>query len=323
MKPDVAIIGAGGLGTAIAQLISINSNKVYLYARRKELVEEIEKTRHNTEYYPNNRLNDNIIPVNTFEVLKYCSVIFLCVPSSAFRKTVIELDKYVNESSVIVSTAKGIEYPSINTMSSIFNEYHDNDIVVFSGPNFASEIILKLFTVADIASSNEESLKIVESLLTTKSFRVKKTNDVIGTELCGILKNINAIAYGICEGMNINDNARYAILTKGFNETKEIITKLGGDRDTVNGYCGFGDMVLTSTSRESRNHTLGMLYGQRIVVDEKSSGIIFEGKKSIKSIKQLCDEHKIESLIVNFVYDVIVNNINPKKAFRDLWDHIE
>lgn len=323
MKPDVAIIGAGGLGTAIAQLISINSNKVYLYARRKELVEEMEKTRHNIEYYPNNRLNDNIIPVNTFEVLKDCSVIFLCVPSSAFRKTVIELDKYVNESSVIVSTAKGIEYPSINTMSSIFNEYHDNDIVVFSGPNFASEIILKLFTVADIASSNEESLKIVESLLTTKSFRVKKTNDVIGTELCGILKNINAIAYGICEGMNINDNARYAILTKGFNETKEIITKLGGDRDTVNGYCGFGDMVLTSTSRESRNHTLGMLYGQRIVVDEKSSGIIFEGKKSIKSIKQLCDEHKIESLIVNFVYDVIVNNINPKKAFRDLWDHIE
>ena len=120
-----------------------------------------------------------------------------------------------------------------------------------------------LFTAANISSNNSKNLDLVKKVLTTDKFNVKINDDIIGTECCGVIKNINAIAYGICEGMNINDNARYAVLTKGFNETKDIIEAMGGKRSTVDDYCGFGDLVLTATSRESRNHTLGMLYGQR------------------------------------------------------------
>ena len=148
-------------------------------------------------------------------------------------------------------------------------------------------------------------------------------DDVIGLEICGVVKNINAIANGICEGMNINENARYAVLTKGFEETRKIIESVGGDSSTVGEYCGFGDLVLTSTSSESRNHTLGMLYGQRIIVDEKASGIVFEGKNSIMAIKDICEKTNTESVIVDFVYDVIIKQIPPKIAFKKLWENIE
>jgi glycerol-3-phosphate dehydrogenase (NAD(P)+) len=323
MDLKVSVIGAGGLGTAIAQLISVNADSVYLYARRKEVVDEIAKTRHNTEYYPSLKLAENIIPVNDFNHVKNCDIVFLCVPSSGIRSPLKELSKFICKDCILVSTAKGIEYPSLKTMSEIVTEYFDRSPVILSGPNFASEIALSLFTVANIASDDPQHLDLVKKVLTTDEFKVKLNKDVIGTECCGVIKNINAIAYGICEGMNLNDNARYAVLTKGFNETKDLIEVLGGKRDTVNDYCGFGDVVLTSTSGESRNHTLGMLYGQRIVVDEKASGIIFEGKNSIMAIKTLCDETSVDSAIVDFVYDIIVESIPPKIAFKKLWDKME
>jgi glycerol-3-phosphate dehydrogenase (NAD(P)+) len=323
MSLKVSVIGAGGLGTAIAQLISVNTDSVYLHARRKEVVDQIAKTGYNTEYYPNLKLADNIIPVANFSHIKDSDIVFFCVPSFGIRNALKDLSNYICEDCIIVSTAKGIEYPSLNTMSQIVKEYFNRSPVVFSGPNFAFEIALSLFTIANIASDDVKSLEPVKKVLTTDKFKAKINNDVIGTEYCGVLKNINAIAYGICEGMNLNDNARYAVLTKGFNETKDIIESLGGKRETVSDYCGFGDLVLTATSRESRNHTLGMLYGQKIVVDEKASGIIFEGKNSIKAIKELCDKNSVNSTIVNFVYDVILDLTPPKIAFNNLWDEIE
>ena len=323
MSLKVSVIGAGGLGTAIAQLISVNTDSVYLHARRKEVVDQIAKTGYNTEYYPNLKLADNIIPVDNFSYIKDSDIVFFCVPSFGIRNALKDLSNYICEDCIIVSTAKGIEYPSLNTMSQIVKEYFNRSPVVFSGPNFAFEIALSLFTIANIASDDVKSLEPVKKVLTTDKFKAKINNDVIGTEYCGVLKNINAIAYGICEGMNLNDNARYAVLTKGFNETKDRIESLGGKRETVSDYCGFGDLVLTATSRESRNHTLGMLYGQKIVVDEKASGIIFEGKNSIKAIKELCDKNSVNSTIVNFVYDVILDLTPPKIAFNNLWDEIE
>jgi glycerol-3-phosphate dehydrogenase (NAD(P)+) len=208
-------------------------------------------------------------------------------------------------------------------MGDLISEYFDENYVVLSGPNFASEIMLNQPTVTNIASRKDENSQKVKEVLSTKHFKVKIIDDIRGIELCGVLKNINAIANGICEGMNINENARYGVLTKGFTETKDIIKSIGGDESTASEYCGFGDLVLTSTSLESRNHTLGMLYGQRLIIDEKASGVVFEGKNSIMAMKDICNNYNVQSVIVDFVYDVIVNRIPPKIAFRTLWDNIE
>lgn len=319
----VGIIGAGAFGTAIAQTVATNAEEVLLYLRRENLANEINRIHINTEYYPNTELKSNIIATTNLEDLKNCEIIFLSIPSSAFRSTLSELKGCINEDTILVTTAKGIEYPSLKTMGQLIEEYFNNEYVALSGPNFASEIILNLPTISNIASRNMENANKVKEVLTTSQFKVKILDDVIGLELCGVIKNINAIANGICEGMNVNENARYGVLTKGFNDTVKIIEGIGGNASTVEEYCGFGDLVLTSTSSESRNHTLGMLYGQRIIVDEKASGIVFEGKNSIMATKDICKNSDIKSVIVDFVYDVIVNQIPPKIAFNKLWDNIE
>ena len=305
----VAVIGAGALGTALAQTVAENADEVYLHLRREELKEEINSVRFNNEYYPNTQLKDNIIATTDYDDVKDCKVIILAIPSSAFRSVLENLKGVLREDAILVTTAKGIEF--------------DDQYVALSGPNFASEIMLRLSTVSNIASRSHENAKIVKSVLDTPQFKVKIIDDVVGLEICGVTKNINAIANGICEGMNINENARYGVLTKGFTETKDIIKSIGGDESTASEYCGFGDLVLTSTSLESRNHTLGMLYGQRLIIDEKASGVVFEGKNSIMAMKDICSNYNIQSVIVDFVYDVIVNRIPPKIAFRTLWDNIE
>ncbi len=319
----VAVIGAGALGTALAQTVAENADEVYLHLRREELKEEINETRFNEEYYPNTQLKDNIIATTDYDDIKDCKVIILAIPSSAFRSVLKRLKGLIREDAILVTTAKGIEYPSLKTMGNLIEEYFDDQYVALSGPNFASEIMLRLSTVSNIASRSHENAEIVKSILDTPQFKVKIINDVVGLEICGVTKNINAIANGICEGMNINENARYGVLTKGFEDTKKIIKSIGGDESTASEYCGFGDLVLTSTSMESRNHTLGMLYGQRLIIDENASGVVFEGKNSIMAIKDICNRNNIKSVIVDFVFDVIIKQIPPKIAFRKLWDNIE
>ena len=122
--------------------------------------------------------------------------------------------------------------------------------------------------------------------------------------------------------MKINDNARFSVFTKTYNETKDLIEKLGGNRDTVDDYCGFGDIITASTLNVSRNHTLGVLYGQKIVIDEKASGILFEGKNTIVVMKELCKKNNIESATIDFTYDVVIDRINPKIAFEKFWNKL-
>ena len=323
MDLNVGVIGAGALGTAISQQISENISELILLLRNKELCDDINNLGYNTQYYPNSKLNDNIKATIDINDLSNCDIIFLAIPSSAFRKTLEDLKPIVKKDVIIVTTAKGIEYPSLKTMGKIIEEYFDDNYVALSGPNFASEIMLNLPTVTNIASKSYENSLKVKKVLTTKQFKVKIIDDICGIELCGILKNINAIANGICEGMNVNENARFGILTRGFKDTIMIIEAMGGKSETVQEYCGFGDLILTSTSHESRNHTLGILYGQRLIIDENASGIVFEGKNSIKAIKEICSNNNISSGTVNFVYDVIIKKITPTKAFNKLWENIE
>ena len=274
----VGIIGAGSLGTAIAQTVAQNAGEVILQLRRQSLADSINDTGFNSEYYPNTKLMDNIRATTDYNDLKDCGIIFLSIPSSAFRRVLQDIREIISQDTILVTTAKGIEYPSLKSMGKLVEEYFNGDYVALSGPNFASEIVLNQPTVSNIASKSKKNAEEVKKVLTTKQFKVKIIDDVVGLEICGVIKNINAIANGICEGMNVNENARYGVLTKGFNDTVNII---------------------------------------QIV------GIVFEGKNSIMAMKDICEKNDIDSVIVNFVYDVIVKRMPPKLAFNILWENIE
>ena len=323
MKVDVGVVGAGSMGTAISQIISKNVNNIYLYARKKDVCDEINESRYNFNYYPNIKLYDNIKAINDLHDLANVEVIFICTPSSVVRTIMSELKEIVSEDCIFVNTAKGLEKGSNKRMSEVIYEVLGRYPIVLSGPNIASEMAKNYFTATTIAGFNNNEVNVVENILKSDRFKVNSNNDVVGTEFCGIIKNVLAISHGICEGMDINGNARFAVFTKSFNETKDIIEKLGGQRDTVDDYCGFGDIVTASTLENvSRNHTLGVLYGQRIIVDQQSSGVLFEGENTVKILKDLCNQLNYTSFTVNFVYDVIVNKINPKESFKIFWNNL-
>ena len=321
MSITVGVIGAGAMGTAVAQTVAPNAN-VLLYARREEIRNDINNTHVNSQYFPNVKLHENISAVSDLNELKNVEIVFLCIPSSVMRDLVGKLNDIVAENCIFVSTAKGIEKNTNKTMTNIIEEIIKRPAVAFSGPNIASEMVKSLSASTTIACKNEIYLNKVKDILVTDSFKVNANTDVIGTEYCGIIKNVVAISQGICEGMDINNNAKFAVFTKSYVETKNIIEKLGGKRDTVDDYCGFGDIVTASTLSVSRNHTLGVLSGQGIVVDEKASGVLFEGKNTAIILKNLCNQLNVKSLTVDFVYDVIINHMNPKTAFYNLWEQL-
>lgn len=322
MFTNIGVIGAGAMGTAISQTICENCQNVLLYARREDVVNCINETHFNKDYFPNIRLQDNIIAINDLNELKNADVIFLTLPSSTIREITSILKDIISDDCVIVSTAKGIEKKSQKRMSVVIEEEIGRPAAVLSGPNIASEMVERTFSSASIACNNKEYLEKVNSALSTSRFKVSATDDVIGVEYCGVIKNVIAISQGICEGMKINDNARFSLFTKTYNETKDLIDKFGGNRDTVDDYCGFGDIITASTLNVSRNHTLGVLYGQKIVIDEKASGVLFEGKNTIIIMKDLCEKYNIDCATVDFTYDVIIEGVNPKKAFEDFWEKL-
>ncbi len=317
----LGIIGAGAMGTALAQTVSKNTN-VLLYARREEVSKDINENSLNSQYFPNERLNENITAISDYNQLKDAEIIFLCIPSSAIRQTVTELNEIVTKNCIFVSTAKGIEKDTNKRMTEIIEEITKNDAVAFSGPNIAAEMVKLMPASTTIACRNEESLNKVKNILQSDTFKVNANTDVVGTEFCGIIKNVIAISQGICKGMAISNNARFTLFTKSFTETKDIIEKMGGNRSTVDDYCGFGDIVTASTLTVSRNHTLGVLYGQRIAIDEKASGVLFEGKNTAIILKNLLNSLNLQSVTVDFVYDVIINGKNPKNAFYELWNKL-
>ena len=320
MTLNIGVIGAGAMGTAISQSIAENVDNLFLYARKQEICDEINRTHYNSQYYPNIELKSNIVGINDLNELTKAEIIFLCIPSSTVREVTLKLNNIISSKCILVTTAKGIESNTNKRMTEVIEEITGRPAVALSGPNIASEMAKNLSTATTISCSDENYLEKVKKVLQTKKFKVNSNTDVVGTEYCGIIKNVLAISQGICEGLDINDNARFALFTKSYAETKDIIDKLGGKRDTVDDYCGFGDIITASTLSVSRNHTLGVLYGQGIVVDEKSSGILFEGRNTTLILKNICEKYNINSLTVDFVYDVIVDKNNPRLAFNKFWD---
>ena len=319
MFSNIGVIGAGAMGTAISQTICENTKNVLIYARREEVANSINETHFNKDYFPNIRLEENIIAINDLTELKDCEIIFLTIPSSTMREVTHILKDIISPHCVLVSTAKGLEKDSQKRMSEVIEEEIGKPAVVLSGPNIAAEMVERTFSSASIACKNNKYLEKVEKVLSTPKFKVSASNDVIGVEYCGVIKNVIAISQGICEGMKINDNARFSIFTKTYNETKDLIEKFGGNRNNVDDYCGFGDIITASTLNVSRNHTLGVLYGQNIIVDEKASGVLFEGKNTIIIMYDLCEKNNIDCATVDFTYDVIIDRINPKVAFEKFW----
>lgn len=320
---DITIIGAGSWGTTLAVLIAENGYEVTLWGREKSDIKTIIKEKENKQYLPGIRIPDNVrVNSSIEEVTSNADIIINAVPAQFTREIVKKYSKYIN-CDVVVNTAKGIEIETYKRMSEVLREELPNktQIVSLSGPNHAEEVSKKMPTATVLASENVNCLKDIKKIFHTDYFRVFTHNDIIGIEVCGALKNIAALATGVCDGLGYGDNARASIITLGLMEMTTYGKFLGAKRTTFYGLAGVGDLVATCTSKHSRNRLVGEKISKGKNVDEiikEMKGMVAEGIQTTKAVYEFSKKNNLFMPLTEQAYKVLYENKGLKEAISDL-----
>ncbi|NOX09783.1 MAG: NAD(P)-dependent glycerol-3-phosphate dehydrogenase [Gammaproteobacteria bacterium] len=319
----IAVHGAGSWGTALAILLAQNGHDVRLWGHKPEFLQQLEKDRCNSTYLPEIAFPPNLqICPDIKDSLQGSADLLMVVPSHAFRGQLQICDGLLKPSSRLIIATKGLEQNSGKLLHQVGEEIlgKDHPIAILSGPTFAREVASGLPTAVAIASNSSETAANVAQLLHNKSLRAYTTNDVIGVQLGGALKNVLAIAAGISDGLGLGANSRAALITRGLAELIRLGTALGGKQETFMGLAGVGDLILTCTDNQSRNRKLGMALGQGYSKDEAiaSIGQVVEGANTTKEMMKLAKKLQIELPITEQVYRVLYENIAPQAAARAL-----
>ncbi|WP_291462639.1 NAD(P)H-dependent glycerol-3-phosphate dehydrogenase [Desulfobacula sp.] len=324
-KTRIGVVGGGAWGTALAKLLADKGFVLDLWVFEKEVKEQIEKERENKVFLPNIKLPDNIIPSNDLEiVVKEKDLVLVVVPSHCMRDVAGRMKNFISPETIVVTASKGIENKTHLTMTQILAEKIDfipkENFVVLSGPSFAKEVANKVPTVVAAASTSREVSEYVQEIFSCFTFRVYVNDDPIGTQIGGAMKNVLAIAAGICDGMKMGLNPRAALITRGLTEMNRLGTKLGADPLTLAGLAGVGDLLLTCTGDLSRNYTVGKQIGEGKKPDEIISEMrmVAEGVKTTRSVYNLSKKLGVDLPICNEVYSVLFEGLSVEETVEHL-----
>ena len=309
----ISMVGAGHWGLALASVLAHNKHQVLIYDRSEEAVNNINNY-HKSNYIENYKFSDLIsATTNIDEMFSFSDYVVVVIPIVAIIPT---LEKYIKtlDNKKYLIASKGL-YNSAS-MSELFAKINDKvSVSTLSGPSFASEVIECKYTAVVVASKIEEDAKKFQELFSCEYFRIYTSNDIIGVEYCGAIKNVFAIICGMIDGANLGTNTKNAMITRGLNEMKNVINFVGGNVNTLYGLAGIGDIMLTCNSLESRNYSYGYEYTSKKA--SKASGVI-EGLNTVKEIYKFANDNNLDMPIVNALYDVLFNNMNIKDAAMSL-----
>lgn len=319
---DIAVIGAGSWGTALAILLYENGNQVTLWSYREDEAEEIRSKRQLASKLPGVTLPEGIAVTSDMDAaVRGKSVLVLVVPSNCVRETARKMRPFVEEGTVVVCASKGIEEDTLDTMTDIVEEeIPQADAAVLSGPSHAEEVARGLPTTCVIGAKSEETARMLQKLFMSHCFRVYISSDMLGIELGGALKNVIALAAGIADGMGYGDNAKAALITRGMAEIGRLGMKMGGRFETFSGLTGIGDLIVTCASMHSRNRRAGILMGKGYTMEEamKEVNMVVEGVYSARSAMRLAEKYDSELPIIEQVNKVLFEGKDPKKAVSEL-----
>ncbi|MGM0602780.1 MAG: NAD(P)H-dependent glycerol-3-phosphate dehydrogenase [Bacillota bacterium] len=323
MNKKAAVIGGGSWGTALANILAHNGNDVQIYCRDKNQVEIINHHHINKKYFPNKKLKNSLQATNDLEsAVMFADIIVMSVPTQVTRNVMKDVANYVNGDEIFISTAKGIEEKTFMVNSNIIKSFGLDKVVVLSGPTHAEEVINELPTAIVAASPEQKLAEFVQDLFMAPSFRVYTNPDLIGVELGGAVKNIIAVASGICDGLDFGDNTRAALITRGLMEMSRLGISQGGRPMTFAGLAGMGDLVVTCTSMHSRNRRFGIQIGKGSSIEEAQKEVkqVVEGVKTTAAIKSWKKNNVLdfEMPITDEVYNVLFNNKDPYLAVEEL-----
>lgn len=315
----VTILGAGAWGTALGLVLSQNGHQVRVWGHRREHVAELAKTRVNERFLPGIRLPADWSFETDFETSWVdADVVVVAVPSKAFREAAARL---VGFRGTVVSVTKGIEFTSGLTMTGILNAVApDLQVAALSGPSLALEVARGIPTAVVAASRDETVSRGVQDLFHRPAFRVYRSSDLIGVELGGALKNVIAVAAGVCDGLGYGDNAKAALVTRGKTEMMRLGVACGARADTFAGLSGLGDLVLTCFSKLSRNRGFGEKVGRGGSVAEILAGSVsaVEGYPTTQSAWALARRMQVDAPITSEVYAMLYEGKDVRQAVHDL-----
>lgn len=318
----IAVLGAGSWGTALSIVLADNKHEVYLWSHRKEQAEAINQTNRNEEYLAVD-LPKNITATNSIkDALAKAEAVVIVVPSSAIRETIQKINPYLDKK-LIVHATKGIEPGSSKRISEVIKEElnrSESDIVVLSGPSHAEEVALRHPTTVTVASDKINLAEKAQSLFFNDNFRVYTSNDVIGVELGGSLKNIIALGAGISDGLGFGDNAKAALITRGLAEITRLGASLGANPLSFLGLSGVGDLIVTSTSVHSRNWRAGNLIGKGHSLEKtlEEMGMVVEGVRTTKAAYIFAEEQGVEMPITEGIYAILYEGKEAKDVVESL-----
>lgn len=317
----VTFLGGGSFGTALAVVLAEKDNIVNIYNRDKKVVDEINIKRTNEKYMKDLIIPENVTAfVDISEAIEGADYIVLSVPSHVIRSMCRSIKDILPKNIPIISIAKGIEEDSDKRLSSVIREELQNPIVVLSGPSHAEEIAMKLPTTLVSTSEDMKYAFEVQDLFMTPNLRIYTNDDIIGVEIGGAVKNVIALAAGVLEGLGYGDNTKAALMTRGMKEISRIGIALGGKLETFYGLTGMGDLIVTCTSKHSRNRRAGFLIGSGESLNEALSevGMVVEGVKACKAFYQLKERIGVSMPITDGLYKVLFENKQPKEIVDNL-----
>lgn len=307
------ILGAGSWGCAFANLLVENDHDVLVWARRKEVVDEINNYSKNS-YLPNVKLNFKATN-DLNEIIEFSEFLVIAIPVQ-FIRDVIKNIKVWNIKGIL-NLSKGIEIKTLKRVSEVIEEFTNTPYSILSGPSHAEEVANKIPTAVTVSGSNA---KLFQSLISNDYFRVYTSEDIVGVEIAGALKNVMAIAAGILDGLGGWDNSKAALMTRALHEMIKFGKIFGADEKTFFGLPGVGDLMVTCNSRHSRNRMFGELIAKGHTLNEliKNNKMIAEGIYTVKAVVEIAKKKNIEMPIANEVYEILYNNKNPKSSMVEL-----
>ena len=312
----VTIIGSGSWGIALAIHLAKMGHKVKVWSFSKEEADLINNER-KCKFLPNVNLPEGIECVLDYkDAIEGSEIILHVTPSKFTRSTVKEYKKYVTNQPIIICS-KGFEKETLLPLDEVVRQEMPNaKIGVFSGPSHAEEVSIGIPTVMVIASEEDEILYDVQNEFMTPEFRIYTSHDIRGVEIGGAFKNIIAFCAGVAAGINLGDNSFAALITRGLGEIERLGIALGAEKDTLYGLSGLGDLIVTCLSEHSRNRRAGKLIGEGKTIEEarKEVGMVIESIDNIEAAYELSKIHNIEMPIVDGVYNILYNNLDPREA---------
>ena len=313
---NIAIIGSGTWGVALAIHLANIGHNAKIWSFTQEETDAINNER-KCQFLPEAVIPDNVrCYTDIKQVVEGSDIILHVTPSKFVRTTIKKYEAYVTNQPIIMC-AKGFEETTLCTLSDIIEqELPNSKYGIFSGPSHAEEVSLGVPTAIVIASKNKEVQELVQDTFMNEKMRVYASDDVIGVELGGALKNIIAFCAGIATEINLGDNSFAALITRGLVEITRLGEAMGGKHDTFYGLSGLGDLIVTCMSEHSRNRRAGRLIGKGYTVEQarQEIGMVIESIDNIDVAYKLAQKYNIEMPIVNSVYDVLYNNLDPKEA---------